>query len=277
MDEDDGCSCVCLAHRFLLFQVVRAFMFCSAVTEGARERRPRSLPISDKRASCTGSRRDPTSEKSADGAGDFLMMGFEREVTGVEETDLSVDVVALERFCAGRKKKRIVLAPDGKKGRPRGTEILLKLGIQGDVARVVEKEVELDLVDAGTSQKRRIQFVRFRRNEGCLRDSVRVLPLRGLGGKKLPQSSAILGRGLLPIFLDGVPALAQALFVSVAILGNDRRDALGISQGEAEADGNTIVEYVDRVATETDGLRKAIDDRGEIAERVAKVLAVRCI
>ena len=57
---------------------------------------------------------------------------------GVEEHDLGARVVPLEGVGPGREKERIGFAPHGERRWPVGTEILLELGIELDVARVVD-------------------------------------------------------------------------------------------------------------------------------------------
>src|SRR3989442_1284204 len=51
-------------------------------------------------------------EEIANGASDFLMVGFQSEVAGVVETHLGARVVALERLSTRAQKERIALAPD---------------------------------------------------------------------------------------------------------------------------------------------------------------------
>ena len=46
------------------------------------------------------------------GARDFLMVRFEREVAGIIETYLGVRIITFESFRTRRQKERITLAPD---------------------------------------------------------------------------------------------------------------------------------------------------------------------
>src|SRR5262249_9058798 len=86
------------------------------------------------------------SEKIADGSSNFSSVRFQGKVPGFEEMQLGARVVALERFGARRQEERIVLSPYRKQGRLLRAEIFLKLGIESDVAGVVQKQVELNLV-----------------------------------------------------------------------------------------------------------------------------------
>ena len=73
-------------------------------------------------------------------------MRFQREMAGVEEVHLGARVVALECLGPRRQKERIILSPDCEQGRPLGAEIFLELGIESDVAGVIQEEVELNFV-----------------------------------------------------------------------------------------------------------------------------------
>ena len=67
-------------------------------------------------------------------------------MAGVIEMDFCIRDVALERFRPRRQEERVVLAPDCEQRRALCAEILLELGIEGDVARVVQEQVELNIV-----------------------------------------------------------------------------------------------------------------------------------
>src|SRR5215813_4677102 len=90
--------------------------------------------------------------------------------------------------------------------------------------------------------------------------------------EEILQGGPVGRRRVLPVFLNRVPALAQTLLVSVAVLGNDRRDTLRMRECEAESDGGAVIEYVDGVAIEGNLFSEAIDDFGEILERVPEIL-----
>jgi len=77
------------------------------------------------------------------------MMGFQREVAGVVEVYFCVRVVALKRLGPGRQKEWVVLPPNREQRRLVGSEILLKLWIERNVAGIIQEQVELDLIIAG--------------------------------------------------------------------------------------------------------------------------------
>src|SRR5262245_24787678 len=153
---------------------------------------------------------------------DLSRMRFQREVARLEEADHGTWNVALERLGARRQEKRIVLAPHREERRPSRAEVFLELRVQRDIAGVVEEEVELDLVVAGPSEQRRVEGVALGRDQRFLWYAMHVLPLGRFGREETAERRAICGRGLPPVALDRVPALAQPLLIGVAILRDDR-------------------------------------------------------
>src|SRR6267378_601130 len=97
---------------------------------------------------------------------------------------------------------------------------------------------------------------------------MRVLPARRLGSEEAAERLSVGRRRLLPIGPNGAPAVAQPFLIRVAVLGDDCGEAIWMPNGEAEADGRTIVEDVDREAMEADHLGEAIDDVCDILECV---------
>ena len=112
-------------------------------------------------------------------------------MAGVEVMHFGVRIVALERLGARRQKERIVLAPHREQRRLALGKISLELGIEGDVAGIVEEEVELDLVVARAGKQRAVERVGLRRNLSRIGDPVGVLPLRRLGGEERAELLAV--------------------------------------------------------------------------------------
>ena len=81
---------------------------------------------------------------------------LERKMPGVQESNLRIGNVPPIRLRAGWHKERVVLSPHSKQRRAARTELFLELWIEGDVAGVVQEQIELNLLVAGTSQKSRI-------------------------------------------------------------------------------------------------------------------------
>src|SRR5689334_797906 len=78
-------------------------------------------------------------QKLFDGCSDFGSVGFEREMAGIEEADRGIRDVTFVCLGAGWEEEGVVLAPCRQQRRSVRTEVVLKLGIQGDVALVVAK------------------------------------------------------------------------------------------------------------------------------------------
>jgi hypothetical protein len=199
-------------------------------------------------------------------------VGLQGEVAGVEEADLGVGQVALEGFGPGGQEERVVLVPDREQRRPAGAEVLLERRVERHVARVVEEQVELDLVGAAAGEVVVVQPVPVRADPCRVGDALRVLPDRRLRLQHHPDRLPVGRRRLLPVGPDRAPGLAQPLLVRVAVLGDDRGDALGVTGGDPEPDRRAVVEHVQRETVEAEHLRPAVDDVSEVLERVTEVV-----
>src|SRR4029450_2032046 len=73
---------------------------------------------------------------------------------------------------------------------------------------------------------------------------MRVLPARRVGREEAAERLSVSLRRFLPIGPNGIPAVAEAFLIGVAVLGNDCGDAIRVPNGEAEANGCAIVEDV---------------------------------
>ena len=72
-------------------------------------------------------------------------MAFECEVSAGYEMYLGIGHVALEDFGTFRDERRVVLSPYSQQWGLVGTEVLLKLRVEGNVRAIVENEVILHL------------------------------------------------------------------------------------------------------------------------------------
>ena len=71
-------------------------------------------------------------------------MGFQREVSGVEEMELAVGKVAPKCFRARGAEDFVVLAPGDQQRRLVGAEVLLERGVAVEVELVVPKQLQLN-------------------------------------------------------------------------------------------------------------------------------------
>jgi hypothetical protein len=133
----------------------------------------------------------------------------------------------------------------------------------------------LNLVIAWACQQSAVELIGFGRNQDFVGDAVEILRFGGFRCEEILQSGSVGLRWVLPVLLNRVPALAQTLFVGVAVLGNDRRDALWMGECKAQPNGSAVIEYVDRITVEADLFSKAVDDIGEVLERVPEILPAR--
>src|ERR1700685_1497465 len=84
-------------------------------------------------------------EELEHGGGDFVGVGFQREMAGVEELDSRAGNVAAIGFGAGRDEEDIVLSPYGEEGRFVLAEVGLKFRVKFHIRRVVEIQIELNI------------------------------------------------------------------------------------------------------------------------------------
>lgn len=171
-----------------------------------------------------------------------------------------------DRFCPHRQQRRLVR-----------TEIFLEFRIEGDVVRVVQEQVELYFFVSRTGKKCGVERVGFGCYESFILDAMDVLPLGGFGLQEIAQSSTVLGGRFPPVFLDRIPSLAEALFISVPILGDDGGDAFGMQQRNSQSHWCAVIENVDCKALQANCLREIGDYFGQVFKRVAKPLAVGSI
>src|SRR5438105_2553845 len=152
-------------------------------------------------------------------------------------------------------------------------QVLLKAGVELDIGTVGAKQIELDLVLAGAIQEMLVEGEALGRDGLWCGDAVGVLPTRGISLEEGSQGSAIVRRWHLPVALDGIPALAEALQVGVAVLGDQRGHALGVRQGQAEADRCAVVKDVQSVAIQANRLDEALDDVCQVVKGIGEFLA----
>src|SRR6478672_2857074 len=76
----------------------------------------------------------------------FLCVSLEGEVAGVKQMRFSLWQVALVGLCSSWNEKGIVLAPCRQQGWLPLSKVCLEGWIEGDVASVVEDEIQLDFI-----------------------------------------------------------------------------------------------------------------------------------
>src|SRR5271169_2167071 len=91
-------------------------------------------------------------QEFANGAGNLADMSFKREMAAFVEMHFGIGVVAFECFGAWRQEERIVFAPNRQQWRTHCAEVFLEFRVERDVARIVQEQVELNLVVTRPSQ-----------------------------------------------------------------------------------------------------------------------------
>ena len=102
-----------------------------------------------------------------------------------------------------------------------------------------------------------------------------VLRNGGLGLEETAQRVAIRLRRVLPVSADRIPAVTQTFLVGVAVLGNDRGNAVGMLQGNPQAHRSAVIEDVDRKTLEPDFLRETSIVSARLSKRVFELIAWR--
>src|SRR5437879_5764923 len=97
-----------------------------------------------------------------------------------------------------------------------------------------------------------------------------VLPLGRLGLEKGAQCGAIIVRRIFPVGLDRTPAIAQTLFICIAVLRDQRGDPLRVAKGESEADRRTVVKNEKHIMGEAEDVGKTLDDLSQMIEFIAE-------
>ena len=77
--------------------------------------------------------------------GNLRVMAFKCEMAAGYEMDFGIGQVALEGFGTFRDERRVVLSPDSQQWGMVGTEVFLKLMVEGNIGAIVENEVVLHL------------------------------------------------------------------------------------------------------------------------------------
>src|SRR5215813_12971321 len=80
----------------------------------------------------------------------FRGVGLQREMSGIKKAHDRTGVFSFERLGTHREDERVVLAPHRQETRVAGAEIFLESWIERDIALVIAKQVELQLIGTGT-------------------------------------------------------------------------------------------------------------------------------
>src|SRR5271167_2795839 len=132
-------------------------------------------------------------------------------MSGIEELNPGVRQVLSKCLGSRGNEKRIILAPDREQGRLRFAEILLEFRIEFYVRRIIQEQVELNLLVPWPFEQSRIQCVRLRRNILRICYAMRVLPARSTRRQNtLAEYGAVFCRGFGPVLANWAPSFTKA-------------------------------------------------------------------
>ena len=150
------------------------------------------------------------------------------------------------------------------------SEIGLEFRVQAHVGLVVKDEVVLNLgplrqLHIGIIQRVSIRSHRtFRRSKGILADDGLQRVSRGV---LRPE----LRRRMRPVLFSGLPLLAQAFLVTVAVLGDDGIDAFRMLDGQAHPYGGAVVEDVHCKVLQPKRLGELVHNLGQVVKGIFKL------
>src|SRR5438046_9905713 len=149
-------------------------------------------------------------------------MRLERKMTRVQKMRFGVRQIATVRAGTFRWEDDVVLAPHDQRPRLIRPEEGLKLRVQWHIRPVVVEEIHLDFPVPRAIQAYLVQDPGRRIEQRATGHDVLVLPARRLRLDQEVKGCSVLGPWVGPVFLEGIPELAQALVVAVTVVADKR-------------------------------------------------------
>lgn len=183
----------------------------------------------------------PRRQELVDLFGVVLDVSFQRKVPRVDKVQHEILHITSERLSAGLYEDDVIRSPESEHRHAARAEVLLPLGVKLRVSAVIVEQRKLRLCRALAGEQRRVEGVRLWRDarQERLGHAVRVLPLRRPELQEREERLS-LGRARRerrggPVRLERCPEVfAEALYVRVAVLGDDRGHAIGLSHSDAK-------------------------------------------
>ncbi len=191
-------------------------------------------------------------------------------MAAIEQVHLRVGHVALVGLGLRGLKGRVVATPGHQQRRLMSPKPFLPCRVAGDVGLVVEEQVCLDVGLAGSLQERELIAPEIRvvvLGRWALADVTQT----GRGGREevLAQRRLMLG-SVSPELAAGLPQRPEPVFVGDGVLYDQRLDPVGVRQRQPEPDRSAVVLQKQDVARETELGGEAVDDLGEVIERIGE-------
>src|SRR5579885_124044 len=209
---------------------------------------------------------------------DFRRVFFEGEMPRINKVDLRIGHVVPECLCARGKKDRVVPAPNREHWRLGLAQCLMPPRILFHVVLVIVKESQLDKIISGPIKRHLVEGVAVGTDMLRIPESFSVLELRGFMSKQTPDLCFGLGILVLPVGDNELgPERTQPFLIGIPILRNDRLDAIGMFEKEAEANWSAVILDVDAVLCDADRVQKLVHNLCYVIECVGKLIGRRLV
>src|SRR3954468_19136518 len=159
----------------------------------------------------------------------------------------------------------VIGAPGDQRRRLLLAQVALPRRVQRDVARVVVEQVEHHLIASWEVEEVLVERPEVRVEALGVGDALDVLSARRLK----PEEGARCrfgGLAILPVGRQAAEVRTDPRLVRVAVLDDQRVDALWVTRRQAESDWRAEVEHVQPVVIQVEGVDEAVDDVGEPVE-----------
>src|SRR5882762_892186 len=204
----------------------------------------------------------------------LICFGIKREVSSVDNVNLSVRYVPAIGFRLRNVERRVILTPNHQQPRLPFAHPCLPFGVGVDVRAVVVEEVTLNIYLARLAKKGKFIGPKIR----VIALDVRVAPYvarpRGRERQEVCAKRTLVGGAIGPKGPACLPNRSETFLVRHSVLDNERLDSLRMNQDHAKTHGAAVILHVKRVAREPKSFREVIHDFGDVIERVRELFRV---
>jgi hypothetical protein len=206
----------------------------------------------------------PDIERGDEGR-DLLGMGREREMAGVEQMEFGVRQVGQVRASSVSDEVLVMSAPGDQRRGLLFAQVGLPRGVERDVVPVVVEQVEHHLIAPREFEEVLVERPEVRVEALRVGDALDVLRARRV---QLEEAARCRfgGLAILPVGRQAGEVRTEPSLVGVAVLDDQRVDALGVTRRQAESDGRAEVEHVQPIVLQVERVDESVDDSGEPVE-----------
>src|SRR5216683_3964147 len=204
----------------------------------------------------------------------LICFGIEREVSSVENVNLSVRYVPAIGFRLRNVERRVILTPNHQQPRLPFAHPCLPPAVGVDVRAVVIEEVALDIHLAGLAKKGKFIGPEI----GGIALDVRIAPYmarpRSRERQEVCAKRTLVTGAICPKGPACFPNRSQTFVVRNGVLNNERLDSVRMGQGHAKTHGAAVILQVKRVAREPQSFGEVIHGFADVIERVCEFFRV---